>query len=652
MTTFTTLLRELSLLGDAPGRMTYDDSGPRLVLKGEVTQSERRRGTVGSDVRHTSLEGASNRNPQQGEGYMSSSSRIKRSWLAPLSVLALIAAVAFPGTSFADNPSGCDFASNGTTESCLNPLTGSTFAGADGNLQTSPTTFGTTDWQSAPAPLAVGIDKASGTGDNSFGQGTKEDNANVTVVSGSIPPNKSDLTRFYEASETGTNGHTFLYLAWERTNTLGSANMDFEINKLAQPDLTTTGAKTLNRSPGDMLITFDFTNGGGRPTLGLNRWLTGAHTPDLSGSGFATNVCLSSNSFPCWGDHVTLTGSVAIGAVNNLDTVTDPINPGAPRSIAVSRFGEAEIDLTNSGVFGTGTCTTFASTFLKSRASASFPAEVKDFVAPVPTSISNCGTLIVKKVTVPDPDPTDTSFAFTVDGANPPNTSLPKNFNLKNGETNSTQVFAGNFSAAETVPANWSLTDATCDNGSGTLSGGTISGITVAVDETVTCTFTNTLQQGALKISKTSIKGPTALPGATFSITGPGGYSNSVQTGLDGTVCVDGLTLGTYSVQETAAPPGYDIDDTAAHDVSVTASSTCGDGNEATFSATDTPLTDISASATSQVSGPGGTESTISCVDNSSTDVGNSPQGPDQSPTVSATDLKPGTYTCTIVIDP
>ena len=52
MTAFTTLLRELSHSGDASGRMTYDDSGARLVLKGEVAQSEHRRGTVGSIVRH------------------------------------------------------------------------------------------------------------------------------------------------------------------------------------------------------------------------------------------------------------------------------------------------------------------------------------------------------------------------------------------------------------------------------------------------------------------------------------------------------------------------------------------------------------------------------------------------------------------------
>src|SRR5215470_6222483 len=123
--------------------------------------------------------------------------------------------IAIPAASFADNPSGCDFAATGTTQSCSSPLPGSTFAGGDGNLQTSPTTFGTTDWQNV-AGLHPGFDNLSGSGDNSFGQGTKEDNPVVTVVSGSIPPQKSDLTRFYEASEFA-GGSNFLYLAWERT---------------------------------------------------------------------------------------------------------------------------------------------------------------------------------------------------------------------------------------------------------------------------------------------------------------------------------------------------------------------------------------------------------------------------------------------------
>src|SRR5688572_20490577 len=51
-----------------------------------------------------------------------------------------------------------------------------------------------TDWNTV-ANVPVN-DAQTGSGDNSFGEGTKEDTAVPTVVSGSIPPNKSDLKTF------------------------------------------------------------------------------------------------------------------------------------------------------------------------------------------------------------------------------------------------------------------------------------------------------------------------------------------------------------------------------------------------------------------------------------------------------------------------
>ena len=386
----------------------------------------------------------------------------------------LVAGVAIPATSFADNSSGCDFASNGTAESCVGPLGGSTFAGGDGNLLASPTTFGSTDWQNVGG-LHTGIDLASGSGDNAFGNGTKEDNPNVTVVSGSIPPNKSDLTRFYEASEFA-NGSNFLYLAWERTNNLGSANMDFEINQKTQPDLTTPGAKTLNRTAGDLLVTFDFTNGGGRPTLGLLKWVT---------SG-PTSQCFSSSSLPCWGNHVNLNSGDSEGAVNNLGAVTDPFQPGT-NNVGALRFGETAINLTAAGVFPTGTCEAFGSAFLKSRSSASFPAEVKDFVAPVNVSISNCGTINIHKVT----ENGGGTFGYTTTGG-----LTPATFNLSNGGTRAYDpVLPGNYSVTEsTVPSGWSLKSLVCTatgNGTSFSTSGATASITMAPEGLVDCTYTN-----------------------------------------------------------------------------------------------------------------------------------------------------------------
>src|SRR5258708_2476170 len=256
----------------------------------------------------------------------------------------------------------------------------------------SPATFGSTDWQNV-AGLNAGIDLPSGSGDNAFGQGTKEDNPNVTVVSGSIPPNKSDLTRFYEASQFA-GGSNFLYLAWERTNVLGSANMDFEINQASTPGLGTPGAHTINRTAGDLLVTYDFTNGGGRPTLGLLFLVTRG----------STSPWLSSSKLLCWGNGETLNGSDGIGAVKNLDAVTDPLFPTSPNylnRVPALQFGETAIDLTAAGVFPPGTCEAFGSVFLKSRASASFGAEVKDFIAPVPININNCGSIKIIKHTDP-----------------------------------------------------------------------------------------------------------------------------------------------------------------------------------------------------------------------------------------------------------
>src|SRR5262249_22034372 len=98
------------------------------------------------------------------------------------------------------------------------PLTGSAFEGDDGNLVVN--TQGNTDWANAPNRV-TGIDQPTGKTDNSFGQGTKEDVPNVSVVSGSIPPNKNDLTRFYIASELA-NGKNFVYLGWERLVNIGN----------------------------------------------------------------------------------------------------------------------------------------------------------------------------------------------------------------------------------------------------------------------------------------------------------------------------------------------------------------------------------------------------------------------------------------------
>jgi hypothetical protein len=412
-------------------------------------------------------------------------------------------------------------------------LPGSTFEGNDGNLVVNAA--GNTDWVNAPSRVR-GDDLASGTNDNSFGQGTKEDNAAVTVVTGSIPPQKSDLTRFYVASEFAANAN-YLYLAWERSNVLGSANMDFELNQAAQPNLTTTGPKTLNRTAGDILITFDF-GGSGAPVIGLLTWVTTG----------ATSQCFSANALPCWGNRVNMSAAgFAEGAVNSV-TVTDPI---ANVSLPAGTFGEAAINLTAAGVFPAGTCEALGSVFLKSRSSASFPAEIKDFVAPQPVTISNCGTINITKVTTGG----DSSFGYTTTGGLSPST-----FSLMNGQTQSYtgNVAAGSYTVTENITAaqttaGWTFVSLVClASGSGTSqsTSSTTANITIAPGGVVSCTYTNNLiahpamttAQNLRPNDTATISGATATAGGTitFNLYSPSDATCTGTPALTQTVNVSG----------------------------------------------------------------------------------------------------------------
>ncbi len=359
-------------------------------------------------------------------------------------------------------------------------LAGSTFEGSDGNLVVN--TAGNTDWANV-AGLNTGIDIPAGSTDNAFGSGSKEDNAAVTVVTGSIPPNKNDLTRFYEASELGANNHNYLYLGWERLVNIGNANLDFEINQKTTAGFTssTTGPVLLNRTAGDLLVTYDF-GGSGAPTLGLNFWLTAA-------AGNTVGQCFSANSLPCWGKHVNLGGN-AEGAVNTVNIV-DPLQAGSP-TLGPGLFGEAAIDLTAAGVFPPGTCEAFGSTFVKSRSSSAFNAELKDFIAPIAVNIQNCGSITIHKVTENGND----SFGYTTTGGLSPST-----FSLMNGGTQAYPpgtVVAGSYSVTENltaaqVTAGWTLKSLVCTASNGasfTTSGGTVN-ITMVADGVVGCTYTN-----------------------------------------------------------------------------------------------------------------------------------------------------------------
>src|ERR1700750_267437 len=265
-------------------------------------------------------------------------------------------------------------------------LSTSPFEGSDGNMVVD--TAGHTDWESlSPPVLRTLVDVPSGTSDNSFTGGSHEDDPNVTIATGSIPPNKNDLTRAYVASET-ISGETFLYLAWERQpNPNGSANVDFELDQNASlGDFTQPGALTINRTEGDILITYDF-GGSGTPDLGLLTWLTANH-------GHVNGDCEASGAkLPCWGNRIDLSPSSNPPAEAGVNTDTiDEVFAGG--QLDAGSFGETKIDLSAiPGLFTPDTCKAVGNMLLKSRSSgSSIDAELKDFIGPAPVQVTNCPT--------------------------------------------------------------------------------------------------------------------------------------------------------------------------------------------------------------------------------------------------------------------
>ena len=161
------------------------------------------------------------------------------------------------------------------------------------------------------------------------------------------------------------------------------------------------------------------------------------------------------------------------------------------------------------------------------------------------------GTIIVKKVTNPNPDTTDTDFSFTASGG-----LSPTSFNLKNGEM---QTFAdvtptSGYSIAETVPAGWDLASATCV--SSINDSETPGNIELDAGETVTCTFNNT-KRGHIIVDK--VTNPSNDP-QSFNFDANGGSYADFSLTDTATPNSQSLVPGAYSVSETV-PGGWDLTD-------------------------------------------------------------------------------------------
>ena len=171
------------------------------------------------------------------------------------------------------------------------------------------------------------------------------------------------------------------------------------------------------------------------------------------------------------------------------------MNPTASgRHLSARTFGEAQTR-PRLRLRRAEQCESFGSAFLKSRASDSFTAQLKDFIKPSPVNITNCGTVIIRKETDPDEEPNTTSSATRRASTRDPATDEHIHADGRRRKTFNSVLFGTGYTVTETT----SRPDGTSTTSIATASTGvtpTINGAKVTFDidnaaDVLDCTYTN-----------------------------------------------------------------------------------------------------------------------------------------------------------------
>src|SRR3989441_6691420 len=221
------------------------------------------------------------------------------------------------------------------------------------------------DWNSSPFPAALTtFSDVRGQTDDIFGQGSKENDQSTGVCTAGSAPPKDDVVnqisingappiageiafRFFPVSGVQKQ---FLYANWSRLSNNGDAHIDYEFNQ-ADPSTNPASPSCRQlplRTPGDFLISFDTQNGGAIINASAFAW---------NGTTFAP---LSVGS----------RGILWDAAVNTVPSITGLTATGT------NLFGELALNV--SDTIGEIPCNKVLFVAMKTRASTSLSAEIKD----------------------------------------------------------------------------------------------------------------------------------------------------------------------------------------------------------------------------------------------------------------------------------
>lgn len=556
------------------------------------------------------------------------SRRRRRFLLAPVFLIVLLALIAISSAS------GVLTGSPSRFESGNDPSLGL------GNMIVN--TAGNSDWISVTgeANYVHLTDTAASNSDDSFEPGQKQDTICPDIKGHKNPP-KDDFTDVASFNEVNTTpgdpneGDTYLYGATIRFAPNGNASENIEL-KQGTSGFCAGSTTLLQRTPGDKLIAIDYLGGGSAVQFHVLTWVA-------SGPCFVAN-----DPNPCWGATVQdLTASgFAEGGVNN-SPITAANNPISGVALQAGQFAEFGVNLSGAGIIPPGTCGGFAQTIWESRSSgSSFVSSTKDITIE-DHAINPCGRVEVTKVG--SDGGSQAGAVFTL---------------YEGSDTTGTVVGTCTVDAtgaclpvfANLLPGTYTIDETTLPPGGNYAKDPTLPHtFTVASGETVVLTFTDPRLAGALRILKNSTKGgAVTTAGAVFSYDGHSVTDNGAgdEDSDIGQVCVSGLDLGDYLVDETSPPPGYGGASEAPQTVTVVNGTNCTDnqpGPGATATFTNPPLSDIQVNF--RDGGSGETSAVISCDNTTGTGSDTPATGWDTSRTVLGVEA-PTVVTCTITIDP
>ncbi len=306
----------------------------------------------------------------------------------------------------------------------------------DGNRLDNSAAGEPIDWEPVDPPNVTHFDDGTGSTDDSFNTGSKETEPGGWDCQTASAPGKDDIVSgdiAFRTFGTAPNRDQFVYVDYFRAAVNGDAHIDYEFNQGTLPNPACPALP--RRTNGDIIISFDTEQGGKKIFVRAFRW---AFTGTSTTVGTLTELRTGSK------------GATFDGAVN--------IPPGGLTipGHANGDFGEAALNLTQT--IGNIACGQFATAYMKSRASTSISAALKDRTATKPVNVGECPrsglAKAVRNVTAGE--------AFTATGPTSTNASPGNTLEYRLTYSNTGTAAATNVMVTDTLDPKQTLAPGAC----------------------------------------------------------------------------------------------------------------------------------------------------------------------------------------------